>query len=343
MHLLCLMASLNHHACLQKLIDREDIGADEMEYFIRSMVESSIDASLAAAILTALRCKGESVEEIESAARTMLGYALQVEYPKERLTDNCGTGGDGAKTFNVSTTAAFIASACGVKMAKHGNRSVSGVCGSADVLEHLGVKTALSPQQVSECLSRFGIGFMFAPKFHPAMRNFAAVRSALRVRTIFNLLGPLLNPAGASCRLIGVFHQSFLQTMALTAHRLGVKRVLVVHSQEGTDELTAGSPTLCCEIIDGVEKHYQVDPQQLGFCKSKLTQIAVRSVEHSAELLLEALAGKAGPAYDNALINAAASVYISGQALSLSEGLAKARQAVANGTARRKLDALIAY
>jgi len=264
---------------------------------VDAMLDGSAPASLIAALLVALRVKGETPDEIAGAALALRARAARVVVPLDRLVDTCGTGGDGAHTFNISTAAAFVAAAAGAKVAKHGGRSVSSKSGSADVLEALGVNLALTPAQVAQCIDRTGVGFMFAPNHHSAMKHAAPVRRELGVRTLFNILGPLTNPAGARNQVMGVFHPDLVGIQARVLQRLGSRHVLVVYGMEGLDEISVAGETLVGELKDGEVREYTIHPRQFGMQTSELSEIQVEDGGQSRDMLVGALSNKARPQY----------------------------------------------
>jgi anthranilate phosphoribosyltransferase len=287
--------------------------------------------------------KGERVEEITGAARAMRRFATRVAVARE-VVDTCGTGGDRSGTFNISTAAALLAAGAGVRVAKHGNRAMSGAVGGADVLEALGVKIDLDAERVAGCLEEVGIGFLFAPIFHPAMRHAAAPRRELGVRTLFNLLGPLSNPAGAKAQLLGVFAARWVEPLAHALGRLGSQRAMVVHGEDGLDEISVAAPTLVAELRDGAVRTYRVAPEDLGLPRFASEAVSGGDAAHNAAIVRAVLAGTASPAQAAvALLNAAAVVHVAGLAPDLASGLAAARRAVESGAAAAKLDALIEY
>jgi anthranilate phosphoribosyltransferase len=293
-----------------------------------------------------LRMKGETVDEIAAAAEVMRELAIKVSVKDNaHLVDTCGTGGDGIQTFNVSTVGAFVAAAAGAKVAKHGGRSVSSTCGSADVLEALGVNVNLTPEQVTKCVDEIGIGFMFAPNYHSAMKHAAPVRRELGVRTMFNLLGPLTNPAGAKRQVMGVFDRDLTGKLARVLQRLGSEHVLVVHGADGMDEISFTGDTYVAELKNGQVKEYVVNPQQFGLPLHDVKSIQVQSAEESKTIILDVLAGrkeneKQGAARDIVLLNAGAAIYVADLAASLEAGLAKAEEALDKGAAMLKLNQL---
>ena len=324
---------------LQRVLVHREIFFDEMVDLMRQVMRGEVSPVMTAALLTGLRVKKETIGEIAAAASVMREFAAKVEVPdNSHFVDIVGTGGDGAHTFNISTAAMFVCAAAGAKVAKHGNRSVSSKSGSADVLESLGAVIELQPDAVAKCLAQTGFGFMFAPIHHPAMRHVAPVRRELGVRTIFNILGPLTNPAGAPNILMGVFHADLVGIQARVLQRLGTSRALVVHGRDGLDEITLADGTMVAELRDGKIEEYELLPGEYGFPMSDLQSIRVESPAESKAMLLDVLADKPGPARDIVLLNAGAALYTAGVAASIGEGVAKARQSVSSGAARAKLD-----
>jgi anthranilate phosphoribosyltransferase len=311
---------------------------------MRQIMSGEVSPTLIAAITIGLRVKKETIGEIAAAAQVMREFATKVAVPDHaHLLDTCGTGGDSAHTFNVSTASAFVAAAAGAKVAKHGGRSVSSKSGSADVLEALGVNIALTPDQVARSISEVGVGFMFAPSHHMAMKYAAPVRRELGVRTIFNILGPLTNPAGATHQIMGVFHPDLVGIQARVLQRLGSRHVMVVYGLEGLDEISIGGETLVGELKNGEVREYAIHPRQFGVETSDLRAIQVTGNVESREMLLSALSNQAGPARDIVTLNAGAAIYVSGLADSIEAGVEKARSILASGAARRKLDALAEF
>jgi len=291
--------------------------------------------------LVGLRMKGETVEEIAAAAEVMRELATRIGVSGAHVVDTCGTGGDGAHTFNISTAAAFVVAAAGGKVAKHGNRSVSSKSGSADVLEAAGVSLDLTPEQVAQCVNEEGVGFLFAPKFHAAMKHAIGPRREMGVRTIFNVLGPLTNPAGATHQVIGVFSNSWIEPLAQVLGRLGSEHVLVVHADDGMDEISIGSPTQVAELQDGKVKTYTVAPEQFGMKRGNVSELAVKDAKQSLAVIESVLNNQSGPARDIVVLNAGAAVYAANLAGSLAEGIQKADAVIASGAAREKLQALV--
>jgi len=327
---------------LHRLLDKADLEHDQMLDIMRQVMAGELTAAQIAGLLVALRMKGESVEEIAAAAQVMRDLSTKVNIADhQHLVDTCGTGGDGIQTFNVSTVSAFVAAAAGAKVAKHGGRSVSSTCGSADVLEALGVNVNLTPQQVATCVDQIGIGFMFAPNHHNAMKHAAPVRRELGVRTLFNLLGPLTNPAGAENQVVGVFDKSLTVKLANVLNRLGSKHVMVVHGADGMDEISFSGDTYVAELREGKVKEYVVNPAQFGMPLHQAESIRVKNADESKDIILQVLAGKQGAARDIVLLNAGAAIYVAGVSTDLQAGINSAALAIDNGSARAKLADLI--
>ena len=333
---------LIQHA-IQKLLDRQNLNADEMRIVMRFMMSGNASDAQIGGFLIALRCKGETIDEIAAAAEVMRELATKVNIVGEHIIDTCGTGGDGANTFNISTTCAFVVAAAGGQVAKHGNRSVSSSCGSADVLEAAGVNLDLSAEQVAQCVNEIGIGFLFAPKHHGAMKHTIKVRKDMGVRTLFNLLGPLANPAAAPNQLIGVFAKDWVEPLAQVLKRLGSQHVLVVNADDGLDEISIASATTVAELKDGVISSYSITPEQFGFNRAHLSELAVEHAADSLAMVTSVLDNQAGAARDIVQLNAGAAIYAANITDSLVAGIAKAGQVIASGAARAKFDALIAY
>ncbi len=320
-----------------------DLTGEEMSAVMRTIMQGNATPAQIGGFLIALRMKGETVDELTAAAEVMRGLSSKVDAAGDHLVDTCGTGGDGADTFNISTTAAFVAAAAGARVAKHGNRSVSSRSGSADVLEAAGVRLDLSPAQVKHCIDRVGLGFMFAPNHHGAMKYAVGPRRELGTRTIFNLLGPLTNPAGAPYQVIGVFDEQWLTPVAQTLQHLGSRHVLVVHADDGLDEISIGAPTQIAELRNGGITRYRISPEDFAIDASPVDAITVAGVEESLRVMQEILDGKAGPGHNIVALNAGAAIYVSGLADSLQSGCARAREVIASGMARQKLTQLIAF
>ena len=323
---------------LTRCIEHREIFHDEMLHLMRMLMRGEMSPQIASALLMGLRVKKETVGEITAAAQVMREFATPVVTPNpEDLLDMCGTGGDGSHTFNISTTAMFVAAAAGVPIAKHGNRSASSSSGSADVLEALGANLVLTPEQVAECIQATGIGFMFAPAHHGAMKNVAAVRKELAVRTIFNILGPLTNPAGAANQLMGVFHPDLVGIQARVLQELGAERALVVWGRDGMDELSLGAGTLVGELRDGQVREYELHPEDFGIAMSASRNLRVDGPEQSIAMLRAVLAGEPGPALDIVAYNAGAALYVAGVSDSIAAGIDAARAAIADGRAADRL------
>jgi len=329
---------------LTRCIEHREIFHDEMLHLMRQLMRGELPPVTAAALLMGLRVKKETIGEITAAAQVMREFALPVPVAStDDLLDMCGTGGDGSNTFNISTSAMFVAAAAGVKIAKHGNRSASSSSGSADVLEALGINIDLSPEQVAECIDRLGIGFMFAPAHHGAMKNIAAVRKELGVRTIFNILGPLTNPANAANQLMGVFHPDLVGIQVRVLERLGAKHVLIVHGKDGMDEGSLGAATMVGELKDGIVSEYEIHPEDFGLSMVSNRSIKVANREESAQLLREALDNVPGAARDIVALNAGLAIYTGNKAASIEEGLKIAYECMRNGAARAKLEEFRSY
>ena len=328
---------------LIRVIEHREIFHEEMLSLMRQIMSGEVSPTLISAVVTGLRVKKETIGEIAAAAMVMREFATRVDVGDvERLVDTCGTGGDGAHTFNISTAAAFVAAAAGARVAKHGGRSVSSKSGSADVLEALGANIALSPAQVAQCIREVGVGFMFAPAHHGAMKYAAPVRRELGVRTIFNILGPLTNPAGAPNQVMGVFHADLVGIQSRVLQRLGGRHVMVVHGMEGLDEISISGDTMVGELRDGVVREYTIHPRQFGLAAAWIDGIRAADREASMGLMLSALSGTPGPARDIVALNAGAAIYTAGCAPGHEAGVALALDLMTDGSARRKLDAFVA-
>jgi anthranilate phosphoribosyltransferase len=328
-------------AAIRRVTEQQDLSSDEMVEVMRLIMTGQATAAQIGGFLIGLRMKGESVDEIAAAARVMRELATPVPVTGERLVDTCGTGGDGASTFNISTASALVAAAAGARVAKHGNRSVSSSCGSADVLERAGVNLDLSPEQVAQCVDRIGVGFLFAPKHHSAMRHAIGPRKEMGVRTLFNLLGPLTNPAGTPNQVLGVFSAQWLEPLAQVLNKLGSQHVLVVHADDGLDEISIGSPTQVAELKEGAVQRYQISPEQFGLPSGDVGSLAVAGADESLALIRQVLDDTPGAARDIVLLNAAAAIYACGITGSIEQGVQTAKDAIASGAAKQKLAALI--
>lgn len=329
---------------LARVIEHREIFHDEMLSLMRRIMTGEMSPVMIAALITGLRVKKETIGEIAAAAMVMREFATKVPVRETfRLVDTCGTGGDSAHTFNISTAAAFVAAAAGARVAKHGGRSVSSKSGSADVLEALGVNINMTPEQVAHCIEDVGLGFMFAPNYHGAMKYAAPVRKELGVRTLFNILGPLTNPAGAPNQVMGVFHPDLVGIQVRVLQRLGSERVLIVHGREGLDEISISGETLVGELRDGEVREYVLHPSDLGLPTHDIASLKVETVEESKARILKALDDTPSPERDIVTLNAGAAIYASGVADSLAEGVERARSTVASGAALAKLAELAAY
>jgi anthranilate phosphoribosyltransferase len=327
---------------LVRLIEQREIFYDEMLSLMRQIMGGEVTPAQIAGILIGLRVKKETVGEISAAAQVMREFASKVPVTNRAyLVDTCGTGGDAAHTFNISTASALVAAAAGARVAKHGGRSVSSTCGSADVLEALGVNLNLTPEQVGQCIDKIGIGFMFAPNFHGAMKYAAPVRRELGVRTMFNVLGPLTNPAGAENQVMGVFHQDLVGIQARVLQRLGSRHVLVVHGADGMDEISISDGTYIAELKDGKVSEYTVHPDLFGLTTAPITMLRVANIDEACEKLLGVLNDEVGAPRDIVQLNAGAAIYVAGLTKTLEEGVAKADQVIASGAAQDKLAQLI--
>ena len=328
---------------LQKLLNKQNLSTDEMREVMRHIMTGKATDAQIGGFLIALRSKGETIDEIAAAVEVIRELVTKVTITGEHVIDTCGTGGDGANTFNISTTCAFVVAAAGGQVAKHGNRSVSSSCGSADVLEAAGVNLDLSAEQVTQCVNEIGVGFLFAPKHHGAMKHTINVRKEMGVRTLFNLLGPLCNPAGAPNQLIGVFAKEWVEPLAQVLKKLGSRHVLVVNADDGLDEISIASATTIAELKNGEVSTYTITPEQFGFKRASLNDLAVDDAASSLTMVKSVLNNQAGAARDIVLLNAGAAIYAANITDSLASGIEKACQVIASGAAKAKFDALIAY
>jgi len=328
---------------IQKLLAKQNLDAEEMRIVMRCIMTGNASDAQLAGFLIALRCKGETIDEIAAAAEVMRELATSVDIVGDHIIDTCGTGGDGANTFNISTTCAFVVAAAGGQVAKHGNRSVSSSCGSADVLEVAGVNLDLNAAQVAQCVNEIGVGFLFAPKHHGAMKHTIKVRKDMGVRTLFNLLGPLSNPAHAPNQLMGVFAKDWVEPLAQVLKKLGSQHVLVVNADDGLDEISIASATNIAELKEGLVTAYAITPEQFGFKRAPLNELAVENAVDSLAMVKSVLDNHAGAALDIVLLNAGAAIYAANIADTMAAGIAKAQQVIATGAAKAKFEALIAY
>ncbi|MEE4361933.1 MAG: anthranilate phosphoribosyltransferase [Pseudomonadales bacterium] len=325
---------------LETLADRRDLTRPAMRELIRALMSGDATPAQIGGVLVALRMKGESVEEITGAVEVMRALATRVEVDVPHLVDTCGTGGSGHKLFNVSTAAAFVAAAAGAHVAKHGNRGMTSKSGSADLLEAAGVSLTLTPEQVARCIRDVGVGFLFAQRHHSAMKHVAAPRRELGIRTLFNVLGPLTNPAGAPNQVLGVFDGRWQHRLAEVLRDLGSRHVMIVHAEDGLDEISLAGPTRVVELRDGEIREYALTPERFGMRRQPLDALAADSPAASLALVQAALAGE-GPAADMVALNAGAAIHVSGVALTLEDGVTMAQDAIATGLARERLDELV--
>lgn len=328
---------------IQKVIDGQDLMPGEMKEIMRLIMSGGATAAQIGGFLIGLRVKGQSVDEIAAAAQVMRELAAKVPVEAPHLIDTCGTGGDALHTFNISTTCAFVVAAAGGKVAKHGNRSVSSTSGSADVLEAAGVNLDLTPDQVKQSIDKVGVGFLFAPRHHGAMKFASGPRRELGVRTIFNLLGPLTNPAGARHQLIGVYSEVLVEKLAKVAHKLGSEHVLVVNAEDGLDEISIAAPTRVAELRHGRVERYTLVPEQFGLERASLRSLAVDSPHASLKIMRNVLDGQNGPARDIVLLNAGAAIYAADLEDTLAKGIAKAAAVIDSGAAAQKLAEFIDF
>ena len=336
-------AKITPQEALQRTIEHREIFHDEMLHLMRQIMSGEMSPVMMAALITGLRVKKETIGEITAAAQVMREFSTKVEVAdKTHLVDIVGTGGDGSHTFNISTCSMFVAAAAGAKVSKHGGRSVSSKSGSADVLEALGLNINLKPDQIAQSIAEQGMGFMFAPNHHPAMKNVAPVRKEMGVRTIFNILGPLTNPAGAPNILMGVFHADLVGIQVRALQRLGAEHAIVVYGRDGMDEVSLGAGTLVGELKDGEIREYEIHPEDFGMVMASNRSLKVETAEDSRAMLLGVLNNQAGPAKDIVILNAGVALYAANVAKTMEAGIALARAAIESGAAKAKLDALVA-
>ncbi len=327
---------------ISRIVDREDLSGEAMEAVMRQIMTGAATPIQIGGFLAGLRTKGETVDEIAAAAAVMRELATSIDVDREHLVDTCGTGGDSSGLFNVSTAAAFVVAAAGGRVAKHGNRSMSSKSGSADVLEALGVNIDLPADAVARCVDELGIGFLFAPAHHSAARHAAGPRRELGTRTLFNLLGPLTNPAGAPHQLLGVSAARWIEPMAKVLKSLGSRHVLVVHSEDGLDEISLAAPTRVAELQEGQIRTYLLTPEQAGLERQSMERLVVDGPEASAALIRRVFAGETGPAADLVALNAGAALYASDVAASVADGVAMAQECIRSGAAAERLEQLVA-
>ena len=337
------MTKMNLPTALNEILNGRDLSEAGMQAVMRAIMRGEATPAQIGGLLVALRLKGESVTEITAAARVMRELASRVEVDTVGLVDTCGTGGDGTNSFNISTTAAFVAAASGARVAKHGNRAVSGKSGSADVLAAAGVNLELNPAQIADCIETVHIGFMFAPLHHGAMKHALGPRRELGVRTLFNVLGPLTNPAGAPNQVIGVYSRAWLKPLAETLRQLGARHVLILHAEDGMDEISIAGRTWISELKDGQLEHYSVTPEEFGIKPQDTGPLAVKDAEQSLALLRAVLDNRGGAARDIVCLNAGAAIYAAGRADSIHDGVTRAAELIDSGAARQKLQQLIAH
>ncbi len=326
---------------IRTVTERRDLSRDEMRAVMNTIMTGAATPAQIGGFLIGLRMKGETIDEITAAAEVMRELATKVDVQGEYIVDIVGTGGDGSSTFNISTASCFVVAAAGGKVAKHGNRSVSSKSGSADVLEAAGVDLDLGPAQVAQCVEQVGVGFMFAPKHHGAMKHAIGPRKEMGVRTIFNVLGPLTNPAGAPNQVLGVFARELVEPLARVLANLDSEHVLVVHAEDGMDEISIGAPTFVAELKDGEVSTYTITPEDFGIECSDVTSLKVEDAEQSLTMIKSLLENQPGPARDIVQLNAGAALYACGLADNLAEGVTKAAEVIASGAARSRLDALV--
>ena len=337
------MHKITPQEALQRTIEHREIFHDEMLHLMRLIMGGEMSPLMTAAILTGLRVKKETIGEITAAAQVMREFSTKVHVSDTRhLVDIVGTGGDGANTFNISTCAMFVAAAAGAKVSKHGGRGVSSKSGSADAMEALGIHINLAPEQIAQCIAEVGIGFMFAPNHHPAMKNVAPVRKELGVRTLFNIVGPLTNPAGAPNILMGVFHPDLVGIQVRALQRLGAEHALVVYGRDGMDEVSLGAATMVGELKNGEITEYEIHPEDFGLQMSSNRALKVDTPEQSRDMLLGVLAGDSGQAREIVCLNAGAALYAANVVADIASGIARARAAIDSGAARAKLEQLVA-
>ncbi|AGM40450.1 anthranilate phosphoribosyltransferase [Spiribacter salinus M19-40] len=329
-------------AAIQRVTTRGDLNDAEMTAIMQRIMSGEATPAQIGGFLVGLAMKGETVTEIAAAARVMRELATQVEVDRDHLVDTCGTGGDARGTFNISTATAFVVAAAGGRVAKHGNRSVSSASGSADLLEAAGANLALSPAGVARCIDEAGVGFIFAPQHHQAMRHAIGPRREMGVRTLFNLLGPLTNPAGAPNQLLGVYADAWVRPIAEVLQALGSERVMVVHSEDGLDEISIAAPTRVAELRDGTVREYTIQPEDFGLNRAALEDLRVDSAERSLEIIQAIFDGLPGPATDLLALNAGAAITIAGLAEDLAGGVARAQSLLASGTVRETLAHFVA-
>ncbi len=327
----------------REILRDNDLTAAQMQAVMEEIMTGKADTAGIVSFLTALNKKGETVEEITVAASVMRRHVTRIHVDKEPLLDTCGTGGDRKGTFNVSTAVAFVASGSGITVAKHGNRSVSSCCGSADILEALGININMAVKEMERCLNDVGIAFLFAPNLHPAMKYAMPARKQIGTRTIFNILGPLTNPAGATHQLVGVYDRHLTNTLAAVLGNLGTVHAMVVHSEDGLDEIATTAKTFVCEEYKGKLNSYEINPEDLGFRKVKLKELEGGTVSDNVKIMLDVLNGKLGAQRDIVVVNAAVAIYVADKTGSIKEGISLASESIDSGRALKKLELLREY
>jgi anthranilate phosphoribosyltransferase len=333
---------MDMQAAIKAVTERQDLSSEQMQQVMRIIMTGEATPAQVGGFLIGLRMKGETVDEIAAAAAVMRELATGVKISGEHVVDIVGTGGDGSNTFNISTASTFVVAAAGGNVAKHGNRSVSSKSGAADLLEAAGVNLDIGPEEVARCIEEVGVGFMFAPKHHSAMKHAIGPRREMGVRTIFNVLGPLTNPAGAPNQLLGVYSKALVEPLAQVLRQLGSNHVMVVHSEDGMDEISIGAPTFVAELKNGDIDCYTIQPEDFGLRRTAISALAVDGAAQSLEVVNGVLAGEPGPARDIVLLNAGAAIYVAGLADTLAAGIAQAAEVIDSGAAARKLQALVA-
>ena len=332
---------MDMQSAIKAVTEHKNLSSEDMTSVMRLIMTGEATPAQVGGFLIGLRMKGETVEEVAAAASVMRELSTRVEVDSAGLVDTCGTGGDASGSFNISTASAFVVAAAGGKVAKHGNRSVSSKSGSADVLEAAGVNLELTPDQVAACINDVGVGFMFAPMHHSAMKHAIGPRREMAVRTIFNVLGPLTNPAGAPNQVLGVFSSDWVEPLAQVLKQLGSEHVLVVHAEDGLDEISIGSATQVAELAGGEVRTYTIQPEDFGMQRADLSALKAEDAADSLRIIRSVLANEAGPAKDIVCLNAGAAIYAAGKAGSLAEGVARAGEVIASGEAAARLDQLV--
>ncbi len=332
---------MDMQAAIKAVTEKQNLDGDEMAAVMRLIMTGEATPAQIGGFLIGLRMKGETIDEIAAAASVMRALSTKVEVNKEHLVDTCGTGGDASGSFNISTASAIVVAAVGGRVAKHGNRSISSKSGSADVLEAAGVNLEITPEQVADCVNEIGVGFMFAPKHHGAMKYAIGPRKEMAVRTIFNILGPLTNPAAAPNQVIGVFSRELVEPLAQVLKKLGSDHVLVVHADDGMDEISITSPTFIAELKHGKVSSFRIRPEDFGYHSASMTQIHASDAAHSLAIIRDVFTNTDGPAKDIVCLNAGAAIYVAGLAETLAAGIEKASQVIASGVVNEKLEQLI--